>query len=96
VRSTQNPNILNFIDFSFKNSIVPDEKTVQGLVVEGDAETKLDKLMKSVVEYFNVEIGVLNKQLPEVRANVTRDVDELVRAMKAQGYKFKSTPVLTK
>lgn len=96
VRSTQNPNILNFIDFSFKNVILPDEKTVQGLVVEGDAETKLDKLMKTVVEYFNVEIGILNKPLSEVKANVARDVDELVKAMKAQGYKFKSMPVLTK
>lgn len=96
VRSTQNPNILNFIDFCFKHSIVPDEKTVHGLVVEGDAEVKLDKLMKTVVEYFNTEIGILNKSLPEVKANVARDVNELVRAMQLQGYKFKSTPVLTK
>jgi hypothetical protein len=96
VRSTQNPNILNFIDFSFKNSIVPDTKTVQGLVVEGEAEAKLDKLMKTVVDYFNAEIGVVNKPLPEVKAHVARDVDELVKAMKAQGYKFKSMPVLTK
>ncbi len=96
VRSTQNPNILNFIDFSFKNSIVPNERTVQGLVVEGDAEVKLDRLMKTVVEYFNTEIGVMNKSLPEVKAHVTRDTLELVNAMKSQGYVFKSTPVLTK
>jgi hypothetical protein len=96
VRSTQNPNILNFIDFSFKNTVAPDEKTVQGLVVEGDAEAKLEKLMKTVVEYFNVEIGVLNKPLPDAKANVARDVDEFVKAMKSQGYKFKSLPVLTK
>jgi len=96
VRSTQNPNILNFIDFSFKNSIVPDTKTEQGLVVEGEAEAKLDKLMKTVVDYFNAEIGVVNKPLPEVKAHVARDVDEPVKAMKSQGYKFKSMPVLTK
>jgi hypothetical protein len=96
VRSTQNPNILNFIDFNFRNSIVHDEKTVQGLVVEGDAEVKLEKLMKSVVEYFNTDIGVLNKPLADVKAAVATSVDDLVKAMKAQGYKFKTTPVLTK
>lgn len=96
VRSVQNPNILNFIDFIFKNCVSHDEKTVQGLVVEGDAEAKLDKLMKSVVDYFNAEIGVSSKSVDEMKANVARDVNELVNAMKAQGYKFRTTPTLTK
>ncbi|MDX2127717.1 MAG: hypothetical protein SFU91_01630 [Chloroherpetonaceae bacterium] len=96
VRSTQNPNILNFIDFSYRYSVTPEDKTAQGLVVEGEAEAKLESLCKSVVDYFNVEIGVSNKPLAEVKAKLEGDNEQLVKAMKSQGYKFEKVPSLTR
>jgi hypothetical protein len=94
VRSMQNPSILSAIDFSFRYSILPDEKSAAGLSVEGEAEPKLEKLCKSIVDYFNAEIGIANK--PEAKTNVIRDTEELVRAMKNLGYRFKSSPSLVK
>lgn len=96
VRSVQNPNILNFIDFSFRYAITPDEKSITGLVVEGEAESRLESLSKAVLEYFNVEIGISSKPLAEVKQQLTRETEAMVKAMKALGYKFERMPVLTK
>jgi hypothetical protein len=96
VRSTQNPNILNFIDFSFRYSVVPDEKSITGLSVEGDAEAALTNLTKSVLDYFNTEIGISSKSIAEVKHKVNQDTESLTKAMKALGYKFTKIPTLTK
>jgi hypothetical protein len=96
VRSIQNPNILNFIDFSFRYTIVPDEKSITGLVVEGEAETQLEVLSKAVLEYFNTEIGVSAKPVAEVKQRLTQETEKMVKAMKGLGYKFERMPILTK
>lgn len=96
VRSVQNPNILNFIDFSFRYAITPDEKSITGLVVEGEAEAKLDTLSKAVLEYFNSEIGVSSKSIAETKQRVTQETEAMVKAMKGLGYRFERMPILTK
>ncbi len=96
VRSVQNPNILNFIDFSFRYAVTPDEKSITGLVVEGEAEAKLDTLSKAVLEYFNSEIGVSSKSTAETKQRVTQETEAMVKAMKGLGYRFERMPILTK
>jgi len=96
VRSTQNPNILNFIDFSFRYAITPDEKSSTGLVVEGEAEAQLDVLSKAVLDYFNAEIGVSTKSIAETKQRLTQETEKMVKAMKELGYKFERMPILTK
>lgn len=96
VRSVQNPNILNFIDFSFRYAITPDEKSITGLVVEGEAEAKLDSLSKAVLDYFNSEIGVSTKSTAETKQRVTQETEAMVKAMKGLGYRFERMPILTK
>jgi hypothetical protein len=96
VRSTQNPNILNFIDFSFRYAITPDEKSSTGLVVEGEAEAQLNVLSKAVLDYFNAEIGVSTKSIAETKQRLTQETEKMVKAMKELGYKFERMPILTK
>ncbi len=96
VRSTQNPNILNFIDFSFRYAITPDEKSSTGLVVEGEAEAQLNVLSKAVLDYFNAEIGVSTKPIAETKQRLTQETEKMVKAMKELGYKFERMPILTK
>jgi hypothetical protein len=96
VRSTQNPNILNYIDFSFRYCIRPDEKSAAGLIVEGEAEERLENLCKSVVDYFNNEIGVTSKDNKTVFTKVNLDTEHLIKSMQSLGYKFESMPVLTR
>ncbi|MFN3394970.1 MAG: hypothetical protein ACK424_10475, partial [Candidatus Thermochlorobacter sp.] len=96
VRSLHNPNIFNLIDFSFRYAVTPDEKSITGLVVEGEAEAKLDTLSKAVLEYFNSEIGVSSKSTAETKQRVTQETEAMVKAMKGLGYRFERMPILTK
>ncbi|MBC8042161.1 MAG: hypothetical protein IAF08_01835 [Rhizobacter sp.] len=96
VRSMQNPNIVNCIDFIFRYSITPDEKSVGGLAVEGDAEKKFEDLCKSLVDYFNIEIAASNKDLLDAKRMVGSNTETLMLSMKGLGYKFEKTPALTK
>lgn len=96
VRSIQNPNIMSYIDFAFRYSIKPDEKSVTGLAVEGEAEERFENLCKSVVDYFNIEIGIGGKDSRTAVTKVNLDTEHLVKAMQSMGYKFESTPVLTR
>jgi len=96
VRSIQNPNIPHYIDFSFRYCIRPDEKSAAGLAVEGDAEERFEGLCKSIVDYFNNEIGVASKDNKTSVTKVNLDTEHLVKAMAALGYKFECTPVLTR
>jgi|GEM_PF-924444 len=96
VRGVQNPNIITFIDLMFRYAIVPDDMSVGGLSVEGDAEEMFESLCRSVVEYFNIEIGLSNKELGAAKTKVDLDSEHLVKAMSKMGYKFEANPILTK
>lgn len=96
VRGVQNPNIITFIDLMFRYAIVPDDMSVGGLSVEGEAEEMFESLCRSVVEYFNIEIGLSNKELGAAKTKVDLDSEHLVKAMSKMGYKFEANPILTK
>ncbi|NTV45407.1 MAG: hypothetical protein HGB11_02510 [Chlorobiales bacterium] len=96
VRSIQNPNIVSYIDFAFRYSIKPDEKSSTGLAVEGEAEERFENLCKSVVDYFNIEIGIGGKDSRTAVTNVNLDTEHLIKAMQSLGYKFEIAPVLTR
>jgi len=49
-----------------------------------------------VVEYFNIEIGLSNKELGAAKTKVDLDSEHLVKAMSKMGYKFEANPILTK
>ncbi|ACF14904.1 hypothetical protein Ctha_2455 [Chloroherpeton thalassium ATCC 35110] len=95
VKSIQNPNILNYIDFCFRYSIVPDEKSLGGLAVEGEAEEKLESLGNSIVEYFNLHVGISNKDKSAAKTKVDLDTEHLAKSMQEMGYNFYSVPVLS-
>jgi len=95
VRSIQNPNILNYIDFTFRYAIVPDEKSTGGLAVEGDAEEKLESLGNSIVEYFDLNIGMSNKDKSAAKTKVDLSTEHLAKAMQGLGYNFYNTPTLS-
>jgi hypothetical protein len=98
VRGVQNPNIITYIDFNFRYCVVPDDMSVSGLSLESspEAEEMFESLCRSVVEQFNIEIGLSNKDLGAATTKVDLDVEHLVKAMGSMGYKFESQVVLTR
>ncbi len=95
VRGVQNPNILTYIDFVFRYSIVPNDKSVSGLAVEGEAEEMLESLCRSLVEYFNIQIGLSNKEQGAAKTKVDLDAEHLMKSMTSMGYQFETQPILT-